>query len=89
MMSLSRGYGEDRRTSCQSRPPSWLERRGGLVAVGVACDDRVSPKRVDEKRNFQNGTWIIDHSLENLFWIASTCNSVHLCFAEKDCNFAA
>ena len=58
MISLSEGDGEDRSTSRQSRPPSWLERRDGLVAVDVGANDQVNPNPIDGltefmKRNFE------------------------------------
>ena len=89
MTSLSRGHGEDRRTSRQSRPPSWLERRDGLVAVGAAGNHRAKPKKVDEKRNFMKRNIDFCLTLRKFTLDRVKLHSIHTCFAGKDCNFAA
>ena len=89
MTSLSRGYGEDRRTRRQSRPPSWLERRDGFVDVGVAGNDQVNPKKVDEKRNFMKRNIDFCLTLRRFTLDRVKLHSIHSCFIEKDCNFAA
>ena len=58
LVSAMANQTDGRRTSRQSRPPSWSERRDGFVAVEVGANDQVNPNPIDGltefmKRNFE------------------------------------